>query len=47
MKKINVRNIFLALGILGFSAAFVFAGELVEKGKGYRENDNGGKVPRR
>ena len=35
MKKINVRNIFLALGILGFSAAFVFAGELVEKGKGY------------
>ena len=35
MKKINVRNIFLALGILGFSVAFVFAGELVEKGKGY------------
>lgn len=35
MKKINVRNIFLALGILGFSVAVVFAGELVEKGKGY------------
>ena len=35
MKKINIRNIVLAFGIVGLSIAFVFADELAENGKGY------------
>ena len=35
MKKINIRNIVLAFGIVGLSIAFVFADELAENGKVY------------
>ena len=35
MKKINIRNLFLTVGIVGLSIVFVFAGEFGVNGKGY------------